>query len=200
MASGASFSPTNNLITIKNSHDPQHPLLIINLSDITKLSSTNYLTWSLQILYILEGYDLHHFIDGAHTPPPPTVTVIDVASPNRIHNRKSRDRLIFSALIGAISVSLQPLIARTTTSLDAWKILVIIQFLLGVTLPTPPAIYRDNVVQSNALCVTHVSSADQLVDALTKPLHEVASKNYGSRLTSPPELHLVGGILENSLQ
>ncbi|RVW27742.1 Retrovirus-related Pol polyprotein from transposon RE1 [Vitis vinifera] len=69
---------------------------------------------------------------------------------------------------------------------------------LGVTLPTPPVIYCDNVgatylysnlvfhshmkhveidyhfirdqVQSGALRVTHVSSTDQLVDALTKPL------------------------------
>ena len=69
---------------------------------------------------------------------------------------------------------------------------------LRVNLPTPPVIYCDNVgatylcsnpvfhshmkhvaidyhfirdqVQSCALRVTHVSSADQLVDALTKPL------------------------------
>ena len=70
MASGASFSSTNNPITIQNTQDPQHPLLTINLSNITKLLSTNYLTWSLQIQYLLEGYDLHHFIDGAHTLPP----------------------------------------------------------------------------------------------------------------------------------
>ena len=128
MASSASFSPTNDLITIKNSHDPQHPLLIINLSNITKLSSTNYLIWSLQILSLLEGYDLRHFIDGADTPPPPTITVTGVASPNPTYTTwKRQDRLIFSALLGAISVSLQPLIARTTTSLDAWQTLVIIQ-------------------------------------------------------------------------
>ena len=65
-----------------HSQDPHHPLLTINLSDITKLSSINYLTWSLQIQSLLEGYDLHHFIDGAHTPPPPTVTITSVASPN----------------------------------------------------------------------------------------------------------------------
>ncbi|KAL6335952.1 hypothetical protein AAG906_003577 [Vitis piasezkii] len=70
MTFGASFSSTNDPITIQNSQDPQHPLLTINLSNITKLSSTNYLTWSLQIQYLLEGYDLHHFIDGAHTLPP----------------------------------------------------------------------------------------------------------------------------------
>ena len=98
--------------------------LTINLSKITKLSSTNYLTRSLQIQSLLEGYDLHHFIDGTHTPPPPTVTITSVASPNPTYTTyKCQDHLIFSALLGAISVSLQPLIAHTTTSLDAWQTL-----------------------------------------------------------------------------
>ena len=125
MASGASFSSTNDPITIQNSQDPQHPLLTINLSNITKLSSTNYLTWSIQIQSLLKGYDLYHFIDDAHTPPPPTVTVTGIASPNPAYTTwKCQDRLIFSALLGAISVSLQPIIAHTTTSLDAWQTLV----------------------------------------------------------------------------
>ncbi|RVX13060.1 Retrovirus-related Pol polyprotein from transposon RE2 [Vitis vinifera] len=119
MASSASFSSTNDPITIQNSQDPQYPLLTINLSNITKLSSTNYLTWSLQIQSLLEGYDLHHFIDDAHTPPPPTIIVTGVASPNPAYTTwKRQDCLIFNALLGAISVSLQSLIARTTTFLD----------------------------------------------------------------------------------
>ena len=124
MASSASFSSTNDPITIQNSQDPQYPLLTINLSNITKLSSTNYLTWSIQIQSLLEGYDLHHFIDGAHTPPPPTVTVTGVTSPNLAYTTwKRQDCLIFSVFLGAISVSLQSLIARTTTFLDVWKTL-----------------------------------------------------------------------------
>eukprot|EP00261_Vitis_vinifera_P026635 XP_010660150.1 PREDICTED: uncharacterized protein LOC104881477 [Vitis vinifera] len=68
------------------------------------------------------GYDLHHFIDGTHTPPPPIVTVTGVASPNLAYTTwKRQDRLIFSAFLGAISISLQPFIARTTTSLDVIK-------------------------------------------------------------------------------
>nr|CAN80558.1 hypothetical protein VITISV_023041 [Vitis vinifera] len=112
MAFGAFFSSTNDPITIQNSQDPQHSLLTINLSNITKLLSTNYLTWSLQIQSLLEGYDLHHFIDDTHTPPPPIVTVTG-----------RQDCLSFSTLLGAISISLQPLIACTTTSLDAWQTL-----------------------------------------------------------------------------
>ncbi|RVW64157.1 Retrovirus-related Pol polyprotein from transposon RE1 [Vitis vinifera] len=107
-----------------HSQDSHHPLLTINLSNITKLSSTNYLTPSLQIQSLLEAYDLHHFIDDTHTPPPPTVTITGVASPTPTYTTwKCQDRLIFSALLSAISVSLQPLIDRTTTSLDAWQTL-----------------------------------------------------------------------------
>ncbi|RVW64450.1 Retrovirus-related Pol polyprotein from transposon RE1 [Vitis vinifera] len=77
-----------------------------------------------RFLITLLSYDLHHFIDGAHTPPPPTVIVTGVASPNPTYTTwKHHDCLIFSALLGAISVSLQPHIARTTTSLDAWQTL-----------------------------------------------------------------------------
>ncbi|KAE8735041.1 hypothetical protein F3Y22_tig00000477pilonHSYRG00099 [Hibiscus syriacus] len=124
MASHTTSSSTNDPITIQNSQDPQHPLLTINLSNITKLSSTNYLTWSLQIQSLLEGYDLYHFIDGTQTPPQPTVTVNGVTSLNLEYTTwKRQDRLFFSALLDAISVSLQPLIAHTTTSLDAWQTL-----------------------------------------------------------------------------
>ncbi|KAE8676754.1 hypothetical protein F3Y22_tig00111582pilonHSYRG01003 [Hibiscus syriacus] len=71
-----------------------------------------------------KGYVLHHFIDGTQTPPQPTVTVNGVTSPNPAYiTWKRQDRLLFSALLGAISISLQPLIAHTTTSLDAWQTL-----------------------------------------------------------------------------
>ena len=61
------------------------------------LSSTNYLTWSLQIQYLLEGYDLHHFIDGTHILPPPTITVIGVTSPNSTYvTWKCQNRLILA--------------------------------------------------------------------------------------------------------
>ncbi|RVW39862.1 Retrovirus-related Pol polyprotein from transposon RE1 [Vitis vinifera] len=84
--------------------NPHHPLLTINLSNITKLSSTNYLTWSLQIQSLLEGYDLHHFIDGTHTPPPPTVTITGVASQIR-HTQLGSVKIVSSL---AFSLVLSP--------------------------------------------------------------------------------------------
>ena len=86
-------------------------------------------------------------------------------------------------------------VASTTLEIN-WICFLLIE--LGVTLPTPPVIYYDNVcatylysnpifhscmkhvaidyhfirdqVQSGALRVTHVSLANQFIDALTKPL------------------------------
>ena len=141
MASGASFSSTNNPITIQNSQDPQDSLLTINLSNITKLSSINYLIWSLQIQSLLEGYDLYHFIDDAHTPPPPTVTITCVASLNPAYTTwKRQNRLIFNALLGAIFVSLQSLIVCTTASLDVWQTLVN-TYAKPLIIFSPPMVY-----------------------------------------------------------
>ena len=89
-----------------------------------------------------------------------------------------------------------------------------------VTLPTPPIIYCDNVgatylysnpvfhsrmkhvaidyhfirdqVQLGVLRVNHVSQQINLSTLLLNRFHEAASKNYGSRLASPPELYLKG--------
>ena len=53
-----------------------------------------------------------------------TITITGVASPNPAYTIcKRQDHLIFSALLGDISISLQPLIAHTTTFLDAWQTL-----------------------------------------------------------------------------
>nr|DAD45035.1 TPA_asm: hypothetical protein HUJ06_003265 [Nelumbo nucifera] len=55
---------------------------------------------ALQIQSLLQGYDLHHFINGSQPTPPPTITVNDVSTPNPTHTTwKRQDRLIFSALL-----------------------------------------------------------------------------------------------------
>nr|GMC75231.1 Retrovirus-related Pol polyprotein from transposon RE2 [Ipomoea batatas] len=111
-------------VIIPTTQDPQNSLLIINFSNITKLTDTNYLTWSLQITYILEGYDLYHHLDDTYICPTATITTKGVTSPNLGYTKwKRQDRLIFSALLGAISTSLQPLIAFVTISLTAWQLL-----------------------------------------------------------------------------
>ena len=97
---------------------------------------------------------------------------------------------------------------------------------LGVTLPTSLVIYCDNVGATYLCCLSFATwnmwqlaitlfeikfnqalfvllmfpQQINLSTVILNRFHEVASKNYESRLTSPLELHLVGGILENSLQ
>lgn len=99
-------------------------LLSINMLNVTKLSSVNYLTWSIQIRYLLRGYDLVKFIDTSTTPPSPTLTSNGVESPDPVFTPWQRqDCLLYSALIGTIEMPLQPLIASATTTLEAWKTL-----------------------------------------------------------------------------
>ena len=58
---------------------------------------------------------------------------------------------------------------------------------------------RDQV-QSSVLRVTHVSSADQLADALTKPLPRSRLQEFRVKIGVSFGAPSLGGILENSLQ
>ncbi|XP_010443976.1 PREDICTED: uncharacterized protein LOC104726746 [Camelina sativa] len=99
-------------------------LVSININNITKLSSTNYLMWNRQIHSLLRGYDLLAFIDPSHERPAETVTVDGKISPNPAYSLWLRqDNLLYSAIIGSIEVAHQPLIAAATTSLEAWTTL-----------------------------------------------------------------------------
>lgn len=44
-------------------------LLTVNMSNVSKLTTGNYLMWSLQIHALLDGYDLAGYIDGSKTVP-----------------------------------------------------------------------------------------------------------------------------------
>lgn len=100
-------------------------LININMSNVTKLTAGNYLMWSLQVHALLDGYALAKYLDGAATIPDPEITVGTVRTPNPAFEFWTRqDRLIYSGLIGAITVSVQPLVSRANTSADVWITLV----------------------------------------------------------------------------
>lgn len=106
-------------ITINN-----QTVFAINMSNVTKLNSTNYLMWSLQTHALLDGYDLAGYLDGTIASPPPTLTNDDQIVVNPAFSLwKRQDKLIYSALIGAISPSLQPLVSRAATSFEVWSTL-----------------------------------------------------------------------------
>ncbi|KAL1209242.1 Retrovirus-related Pol polyprotein from transposon RE2 [Cardamine amara subsp. amara] len=48
--------------------------LHINMTNITKLNTTNFLMWSKQIHALLDGYDLAGYLDRSKPAPSPTVT------------------------------------------------------------------------------------------------------------------------------
>ncbi|XP_010423817.1 PREDICTED: uncharacterized protein LOC104708863 [Camelina sativa] len=57
-------------------------LLNINMSNVTKLTSTNYLVWKRQVYALCKGYDLAGYLDGSVAVPPTTLTTNDVSSAN----------------------------------------------------------------------------------------------------------------------
>ena len=99
-------------------------LLNINMSNITKLTASNYLVWSRQVLALLDGYELSNHLDESAPAPEATVTTDDVTTPNPAFLLwKRQDKLIFSALLGAISQSIQPLVSMASTAACVWTTL-----------------------------------------------------------------------------
>ncbi|XP_010463497.1 PREDICTED: uncharacterized protein LOC104744184 [Camelina sativa] len=96
-------------------------LFIVNTGNVTKLNDTNYVMWSLQIHALVDGYELAGYLDGSTTAPPPMVTTGTTSTPNPdFVIWKRQDRLLFSALLGAMSPSVQPLVSRATTAAEVW--------------------------------------------------------------------------------
>ena len=113
----------NNSSVLFTEHNiPNTPgLLTINMANVTKLTSDNYLMWSIQTQALLDGYGLAGHIDGSRPIPPPQVTVNEVTTENQDYVLwKRQDRLIFSALIGAITTNLQPIVSRAVTAFEIW--------------------------------------------------------------------------------
>lgn len=99
-------------------------LLNVNMFNITKLTSSNYMMWSLQVHALLDGYDLAGHLDGTTPPPDPTVTENTVTSPNPAYTLwKRQDKLIYSGLIGAITMPIQPIVSKTKTATEIWTTL-----------------------------------------------------------------------------
>ena len=116
----------NNSSVLFTEHNiPNTPgLLTINMANVTKLTSDNYLMWSIQIQALLDGYGLAGHIDGSRPIPPPQLTVNEVTTENQDYVLwKRQDRLIFSALIGALTTNLQPLVSRAVTAVEIWTTL-----------------------------------------------------------------------------
>ncbi|KAG6787941.1 hypothetical protein POTOM_003992 [Populus tomentosa] len=110
--------------TILNTNEPHSTLITINVATQTpvKLTSTNYLTWKLQLQTLFIGYDLNGFIDGSH--PCPTTFLQGTTTPNPAHHLWIRqDQLLLNAILGSLSPTIMSFIAQAHTSKEAWTLL-----------------------------------------------------------------------------
>lgn len=92
-------------IVTDNLNTSTQSLLTINMLNVTKFTSSNYLMWSLQIHALLDSYDLVGHLDGSLTVASATLTTEDQISVNQAYTLwKRHDKLIYSALTCAISI------------------------------------------------------------------------------------------------
>lgn len=99
-------------------------LLNVNMSNVTKLTSTNYMMWSLQVHSLLDGYDLAGHLDGTSQLPSPTITNKGTVTTNPAHTLwRRQDKLIISGLIGAITAPIQPVVSTAKTAANIWNTL-----------------------------------------------------------------------------
>ncbi|KAL0790712.1 hypothetical protein Bca101_006958 [Brassica carinata] len=111
--------------SVFNNQDPQATLLSVNMSSVTKLTHQNYLMWGRQVRALLEGHELQQFIDGSGDGvPSPTIQVNAVSSPNPAYAPwRRQDRLLYSAIIGAITLPLQTIVSTANTTKEVWDTL-----------------------------------------------------------------------------
>ncbi|KAL1213203.1 Retrovirus-related Pol polyprotein from transposon RE2 [Cardamine amara subsp. amara] len=94
--------------TIFNVSNPRASLISLNMSNITKLTPSNFITWRLQISSLLEAHELHWFIsDDDHSPPETiTPTTGDVTANPDFVAWNRQDKLLYSSYWIAFSCGL----------------------------------------------------------------------------------------------
>ena len=119
-------SDSSNTTSAANPQTIEASLITINISAQAplKLTSSNYISWKLQFQTLFIGYDLIGYIDGSTPCPPNTITTNNTTTANSSHKFWVRqDQLLLNALIGSLSPTIIPFIARAKTAQEAWTIL-----------------------------------------------------------------------------
>lgn len=97
-------------------------ILNVNMANITKLTDFNFLMWSHQVHAILDDHGLAGYVDGSLVAPPRTIITDGTTIVNREFTQWKRQyKLIYGALLGAISVNVQPILSTVDTSAAAWE-------------------------------------------------------------------------------
>lgn len=94
------------------------------MTNVTRLNTNNYIMSSRQVHALLDGYDLASFLDVSKQGPDPVLTIDGTATENPVYMmHKRQDKLLYSAILGAISLSIQPLLSKATTTAKIWELL-----------------------------------------------------------------------------
>ena len=158
-------SPTSSHKTILVSGT--RTLLNVNMSNVKKLTSTNYLMWNRQVRSLLDGYDLAGHVDGSMAISSPTLTNDGQVTVNNEYSIwKRQDKLLYSALLGTITAPVQAILATTTTAADIWHT-------IGATYTKPSRGHMLQLRQQLKPWTKGTNSIDDHLALLEKPLdHE----------------------------
>ncbi|XP_010473765.1 PREDICTED: uncharacterized protein LOC104753175 [Camelina sativa] len=105
--------------SIFNPCSPKSTLISLNMSNITKLTPTNFITWRLQVRTLLEADELHWFIvDDSYIPE----ETVKPSNGPEFAAWQRQDKMLYSSLLGSLSLAIQPIVARATTSREVWEI------------------------------------------------------------------------------
>lgn len=143
-------------------------LLNVNMTNVTKLTASNFLMWSRKVHALLDGYALAGYIDGSTLETSATLTVAGITSENPAYTLwKRQDRLIYSSLLGAITVSIQPILSTTTTSAEIWTT-------LSTTYAKPSRVHVQQLRQQVKSWTKGTKSIDEYVQGFTTRFDQLA--------------------------
>uniref|UniRef100_A0A2N9HXJ7 Integrase catalytic domain-containing protein n=1 Tax=Fagus sylvatica TaxID=28930 RepID=A0A2N9HXJ7_FAGSY len=123
------MEPTTNSAQNTSNPTPVHsPLLLLNnMANLmsTKLDSTNYMIWKLQISAILDAYSMIDHLDGSNPPPCPflfTNAGTQSANPAFLLWKK-RDKTLLTLLYSTLFSPVIAMVVGLSTSLEVWNTL-----------------------------------------------------------------------------
>ncbi len=114
--------------SVVNSFSSQSPLILLNnMSNLmsTKLDSSNYMIWRLQIPTVLDAYSVLDHLDGSTAQPNPfLVTEAGVQSMNPAFIAwKKKDKALLILLFSTLSSTVLAMVIGKSTSQEVWNTL-----------------------------------------------------------------------------
>ncbi|CAN6970048.1 unnamed protein product [Brassica rapa subsp. trilocularis] len=151
-----------------NAMDPKTPLISVNMASITKLTTNNYITWTLQVRALLEAHELHCFIDQTENTPSPTVVTNGVETLNPLFAPwKRQDIMLYRSILGTLSPNVQPIVSSATTTKEIWN-------MLAGTYGTPSRRHIKQIKQEFKRSVKGTQTVDGYMTSIIKTADELA--------------------------